>query len=61
MIFEVAARTVRKVAYPLGEYEHVTIHRRPNCNFSQTGDRFPEVTDLGRRSSAQGAHFSKLR
>jgi hypothetical protein len=33
----------------------------PNCNFSQTGDRFPEVTDLGRRSSAQGAHFSKLR
>ena len=32
-----------------------------NSNFSQTGDSFPEVTDLGWRSSAQGVHFSKLR
>jgi hypothetical protein len=32
-----------------------------NCNFSQTGDRLLELTDWGRRLSAQGVDFTKLR
>ena len=32
-----------------------------SSNFSQTGDRLLEVTDLGRRLSAQGVDFSKWR